>query len=168
MTEQIKSEREERINKLSELKKLGVDPYPAKTDRRSTIAEVLKKFDELSGSGGEISLAGRLRLLRGHGNLTFARLEDASGGIQIAFSKKDIGEKDYKLFTKMIDVGDFIQVSGRVFLTKTGEKTLKAEKWKLLSKAVNPLPDKWHGFKDEEERLRKRYLDILFNDEVRE
>jgi len=162
------SEYGERIKKLENLKKEGINPYPAKTKRTHLIKAVLLNFAKLEKEKGEISLAGRLRSLRSHGNLTFANLEDGSGKIQMAVSKKEVGDRDYKTFGKFIDIGDFIEAEGECFLTHKGEKSVLVKNWKLLVKALRPLPDKWSGFKDEEERFRKRYLDILFNQEVKE
>ncbi|MDP2830558.1 MAG: lysine--tRNA ligase, partial [bacterium] len=162
------SERAERVKKLQELRKLAINPYPAQTERTDTVADVQAKFSQMEKGGGIIAIAGRLRSLRAHGNLTFANLQDSTGKIQIALSKKEVGPDNYKIFVKLIDVGDFIEAKGICFTTHKGEKTVMVKEWRLLAKALKPLPDKWSGFRDEEERLRKRYLDILFNPEVRE
>jgi len=162
------SERDERIKKLDELKKRGINPYPAETKRSINVYKLKKDFKELEKSYKEITIAGRLMSIRGHGNLTFAHLKDVTEKIQIAFSKKVIGPENYKIFIKLIDVGDFIEVTGNLFTTHKGEQSLMAKNWKLLSKALRPLPDKWHGLVNEEEILRKRYLDILFNPKVKE
>ena len=192
------NEREERLRKLKELQKLGINPYPAKSRRTHAIKEIFNKFSLLEKNQTALTAVGRLRSLRGHGNLTFAHLEDVSGRIQIALSKKVIrlaatnvgsqrratnaahandgdhanenkdGPELYKIFTKLIDVGDFIEITGKCFLTHKGEKSIMVKQWKILTKTLRPLPDKWHGLKDEEERYRKRYLDILFNPEVME
>jgi len=162
------NEREDRLKKLKELKKLGLNPYPAKAEKGDLAAGVLTDFEKLQKDGRELKLAGRLRSLRGHGNLTFAHLEDSSGKIQLAFSKKEIGADSYKIFSKFIDIGDFVEASGTAFLTHNGEKSVMVKSWKILSKSLRPLPDKWHGLSDEEEKFRKRYLDILFNPEVKE
>ena len=167
MTEKI-SERSDRLKKLTELKKLGINPYPAKTEKNNFINKILTDFEKLQKDGSELKLAGRLRSLRAHGNLIFSHLQDASGKIQLAFSKKEIGADSYKIFSKYLDIGDFVQVAGTAFLTHKGEKSLMVKSWKLLAKTIRPLPEKWHGLADEEERLRKRYLDILFNDDIRE
>jgi len=167
MPEKI-NERQDRLKKLAELKKNGVDPYPAKTETSHSIRQVLADFAELLKNQAEIKLAGRLRGLRAHGNLTFAQLEDGSGKIQLAFSKKEVGADSYKLLAKYSDIGDFIQARGAAFSTRAGEPSLMVKNWSILAKAVRPLPEKWHGLADEEERLRKRYLDILFNPEVKD
>ncbi len=162
------SERAERLQKLHALRDNNINPYPAKTRRTHIVKDVLTDFKKLEKDKKTLTLAGRLRSKRSHGNLTFAHLEDHSSRIQIAFSKKDIGTESYKNFVKLMDVGDFIEVTGKCFVTHKGEKSIMAESWNILTKTIRPLPEKWHGLKDEEEKLRKRYLDILFNDEARD
>ncbi|NCO79909.1 lysine--tRNA ligase [Candidatus Falkowbacteria bacterium] len=162
------SERQERLNKLKELKKAGINPYPADVNRNYQISQVKTDFDKLNKQQNNIIIAGRLRSLREHGNLTFAHLQDGSGTIQLAFSKKEIGDQNYKKLLKFIDIGDFVEITGVVFNTRRGEPSVMAKKWRLLAKTLRPLPEKWHGLQDEEERLRKRYLDILFNPTVRD
>ncbi|MDP2736428.1 MAG: OB-fold nucleic acid binding domain-containing protein, partial [bacterium] len=162
------NERDDRLKKLAELKKLGINPYPAKANKNETISKVLTDFEKLQKDKLELKLAGRLRSLRAHGNLTFAHLQDGTGKIQLAFSKKEIGADSYKTFSKYIDIGDFVQITGTAFLTHNGEKSFMVKDWEILAKAIRPLPEKWHGLSDEEELLRKRYLDILFNPEVKE
>ncbi|MCG2698387.1 OB-fold nucleic acid binding domain-containing protein, partial [Candidatus Parcubacteria bacterium] len=162
MNNQKISEREERLKKLNELQKLGINPYPAKSCRSHAIKDVLNEFSQLEKSQKAITAVGRLRSSRGHGNLTFAHLEDASGRIQIAISKKEIRlaatngdhaneNKDgidlYKIFTKLVDTGDFIEIMGKCFLTHKGEQSVMVKQWKILAKALRPLPDKWHGLK---------------------
>ncbi len=162
------SEREERLNKLKKLKEQGINPYPAKANRDYTIEEVKKNFSSLVEGQKEFFVVGRLRSLRRHGNLTFAHLEDGTERIQIAFSKKDIGADSYKILSKLIDVGDFLEVKGFCFVTHKGENSIMVKEWRILAKAIRPLPEKWHGLQDEEEKLRKRYLDILFNPPIKE
>jgi len=161
-------ERDDRLAKLEKLKASGVDPYPAHTKRTHTVAETLAGFTDFESKSATIVLAGRLMSQRGHGNLTFGHVRDGSGQIQIAISKKEIGDESYKNFNELADVGDFIEVSGVCFLTHKGEQSLLVKDWRILSKALLPLPEKWHGLKDEEEILRKRYLDILINPQTRE
>ncbi|MFA6995125.1 MAG: lysine--tRNA ligase [Patescibacteria group bacterium] len=162
------SEHEDRLKKLSELVKAGINPYPAKVERDHEIAAVIKDFEIMSTDQSVFNIVGRLRSKREHGNLTFADLEDTSGRIQLAFSKKDLGVENYKNFLKFIDIADFIAVSGQAFLTHKGEKSVMVKNWKLLTKTLRPIPDSWYGLKDEEERLRKRYLDILLNSDVKD
>lgn len=158
------SEREDRIKKLEELQKAGINPYPARSERTNTIKEILDKFKE----GKKVVIVGRLMTMRSHGNLIFANLQDESEIMQIAISKKEIGDKDFKTISKLIDMGDFLQIEGECFKTHKGENSINVKKWKLLSKAIRPLPEKWHGIKDEEDRFRKRYLNLLMNKDLRE
>lgn len=162
------SEREERLKKLSELKAKGLNPYPAKTIRDKNTAEVLESFDKLAADQNVVNVAGRLRSVRSHGNLTFVDLEDESGRLQIALSKKELGDEGYKNFVKLIDNGDFIQVAGVAFLTHKGEQSLMAKSWNILTKALRPIPDAWYGLKDDDDRYRKRYLDLILSPETRE
>ncbi len=162
------SERGDRMNKLAELIKSGVNPYPARVKRDFVIKQLLSDFDSLLTQQNEFYIVGRLRSKREHGNLAFANLEDASGIIQLAFSKKDLGADLYKNFIKLIDIADFVQIQGRAFLTHKGEKSIMVKDWQLLSKALRPIPDSWYGLKDEDEKMRKRYLDLLLNPELRD
>lgn len=162
------SESEERLKKLTELKNKGLIPYPSQAQRDFMIAQVAIDFSKLEQSKQEFHVAGRLRSIRSHGNLTFANLEDVSGNIQIAFSKKELGDESYKNFVKLIDHGDFIQIRGFCFLTHKGENSVMVKSWLLLTKALRPIPDAWFGLKDEEEKFRKRYLDILLDNEKRD
>lgn len=162
------SEKDERINRLNELRNKGINPYPAKSNISLSIAQAMEKFDDYSASKKEITLGGRLRGLRAHGNLSFANLEDSTGLLQLALSKNDLGAEAYKNFVKLIDIGDFIEATGELFITHKGEKSLLVKNWTILTKSLRPLPEKWHGLKDEEDRLRKRYLDILCNKEIKD
>lgn len=164
----IGGEREERLRKLELLKAAGLNPYPASTHRSHQIAVLLESFDDILKKGDEVKILGRLRSIRSHGNLSFADLEDASGRMQLAFSKKELGDEKYKQFVKLIDNADFIEASGKVFLSNQGAKTLMVSNWKIISKAISPIPDSWYGLKDEDERYRKRYLDLLLNPKLRE
>jgi len=162
------TEREERLKKLEALRAAGINPYPAESKRNITAQELLANFSEWEKSQAEVMLTGRLMSLRTHGNLTFANLQDESASLQIALSKKDLGDELYKRFVKLIDVADFIQVSGTCFVTHKGENSLLVKDWKILSKALAPLPEKWHGLQDDDDKLRKRYLDILLNAEIKD
>ncbi|MFA5163187.1 MAG: lysine--tRNA ligase [Patescibacteria group bacterium] len=161
------NERTDRLKKLETLQALGLDPYPATARRDHMIAEVLAKFSQLEKKSDIFFLSGRLRSLRTHGNLTFANLEDFSGNIQVALSKNDLGGESYKNFVKLVDGGDFIEVEGSCFVTHKGEESVLVKSWRLLTKALRPVPDAWYGLKDEEELFRKRYLDILLNPETK-
>lgn len=164
----LKDLRENRIKKLKALEEQGVSPYPAKTKRTHTIGDVLRDFAKLKKAGRKVTVAGRLMAQRGHGGAMFFDLQDGTGKIQVLFRKNKVGPKAFKLFKDYFDIGDFVEVGGVVTKTKTGEKTIESTGIRMLTKSLLPLPEKWHGLKDEEERLRKRYLDIIFNPEVKE
>lgn len=163
--EKIKSDR---IKKLENLKLAGINCYPVKVSRqRILVSESLKNFDQYSKTKKELVLVGRLKLIRLHGAIAFANLEDQTGQIQLFFKKDELGEKEFLLFSDNFDMGDFIEVEGELFRTKTEEKTLSVKKFKILSKALNQLPDKWHGLTDTEERFRRRYIDLLMNKDAK-
>ena len=159
--------RKNRLRKLERIKNSGFFPYPATTKRTHKIAEVLKSFSSLFRLKKEIILAGRMRLLRLHGGSTFIHIEDGTGRIQGYFKKDRLGEKGYKFFLDNFDLGDFIEIRGTLFKTRRGEKTIEVSGFHMLAKSLLPLPEKWHGLKDVEERFRKRYLDLIFNEDVR-
>lgn len=156
-----------RLNRLNNVKKAHLNPYPKESFRSHEVGAVLEQFSSLEKKSGKISLTGRLRAVRLHGGSCFAALEDNSGRIQIYFKKDELGEKDYSFFNDSFDIGDFIQAEGALFKTQRGEKTLLVKKFRMLSKALLPLPEKWHGLTDTEQRFRKRYLDLLANQEVK-
>jgi lysyl-tRNA synthetase, class II len=157
-----------RIERLKKIRKKGIDPYPAQSQRTHMINEVLVDFKALEKKKTDVFLCGRLRSIRSHGNLSFAQLQDDSGRMQLAFSKKEMDPEHYKEFVKLINIGDFVQVNGVLFVTHKGEESLMVKDWKLLTKTLRPLPEKFYGLQDEEEKFRKRYLDILTNPEVKE
>ena len=159
--------RKTRLKKLEAIKKAGFSAYPEKTKRTHKIEEALKEFNTISRSKKEIILVGRIKAQREHGGSTFLNIEDGSGNIQAYFKKDRVGERAYKFFLDNFDIGDFIEVRGILFKTKRGEKTLDAADFKMLAKSLLPLPEKWHGLQDIEERYRKRYLDLIFNPETK-
>ena len=154
-----------KLEKLEKIKSAGSDPYPEKTERSMTNRQALENFEK---EQGEIFLVGRVKSMRPMGNVTFAHIEDETGKIQIFLSKKNTGEKKYKLFVKSVEIGDFVQASGKLFKTKQDEKSLDTSDWKMLSKNIRPIPTEYFGLKDEEVLLRKRYLDLMMNEEMRE
>jgi lysyl-tRNA synthetase class 2 len=156
-----------RLKKLEAIQEAGFCIYPLTTKRTHKISETLKEFLNLSQKKKEIILVGRIRSLRVHGGATFLHMEDGSGQIQAYFKKDRLGERGYQFFLNNFDIGDFIEVRGVLFKTKRGEKTVEASDFKILAKSLLPLPEKWHGLKDIEERFRKRYLDLIFNPEVK-
>ena len=168
--------RKERVKKLKRLQVAGVFAYPSKTKRTHSIAVALENFSKISKSKKKIILAGRIMAQRGHGGATFLDIQDGStslttGGtakIQAIVKEDKVGESGYKFFLDVFDIGDFIEVEGVLFTTQRGEKTLEVNDYKMLAKSLLPLPEKWHGLQDVEEKLRKRYLDILFNPKIKE
>ncbi len=158
--------RQSRLKKINTFRSAGINPYPSRSKRTHTVEEALSSFKKLTKEESVISLTGRVMMIREHGKLTFLNLKDASGIIQCLIGEDFVGKKSYSFFLHNFDIGDFIEVQGTLFITKRGENTLKIDNYKMLTKSVRPLPEKWHGIKDEEERLRRRYLDILFNPEV--
>ena len=156
-----------RKEKAKKLEEQGVFPWPVFCYRTHQIAEALKSFDKFLKSKEEVVLAGRIVAKRGHGSISFLDIKDGTGKIQIVLRKDGVGEKAYRFFKEFFDLGDFIEVRGRLIKTKTGERSLAAGNFRMLAKSTRPLPEKWHGLKDIEERYRKRYLDLVFNDEVR-
>lgn len=157
-----------RLRKLEQIIKSGINPYPEKTEKTHQIGEALDNFKKLSSLKKELVLAGRIKSQRGHGGLVFLDIEDGTGKIQGFLKKDGLGEKKYRFFIDNFDVGDFVELKGVLFETKKGEKTIEVQDFKILAKSLLPLPEKWHGLQDIEERLRKRYLDVLFNLEVKE
>jgi lysyl-tRNA synthetase class 2 len=149
--------RNNRIEKLKKIEKDGGLAYPLETKRTHEIKQAIADFDSLSKSETEVILVGRIRTLRLHGALCF-----------FDFAKDRVGEKSFNEFVEKFDIGDFIQIRGILFETKRNEKTIQAIDYKMLSKSLKPLPEKWHGLKDIEERFRKRYLDLLFSPETKE
>jgi lysyl-tRNA synthetase class 2 len=165
---QSQSIKQVRLKKLETFRRKGINPYPTEVERTSTCQEAIDKFEQLTAEKKEAVLVGRLRTIREHGGSAFAHLEDGSAKFQIYFKKDELGQENYKFFLANFDIGDFIQTKGTLFLTKKGEKTLLVKDYRILSKSLAVLPEKWHGLKDVEERFRKRYLDLLMNKEVKE
>ncbi len=159
MLEQI---RDDKVRKLENFKAKGIDPYPSNSFEKEDLKDIVKK--EI---GGKVTAAGRVMLFRNMGNITFMHLQDESDRMQIVVNKKEFGG-DYKFWMKNLDVGDFVGVEGERFDTQKGEKSILAKKFTLLAKSILPLPDKHKALQDEDEKFRKRYLDILFNTRVRD
>lgn len=157
--------RAERVAKLQKLKEAGMEAYPAKTARTHSVEQFLASHEALQGSGEEVTLAGRVMSLREHGGSLFVDLFD--GAKTQAYLQKDkLGEAAYDLFVSTVDTGDVVECTGVAFTTKRGMPSLEVSAWKMLTKSILPLPDEWFGIKDEDERYRKRYLDILLTKEL--
>jgi lysyl-tRNA synthetase class 2 len=160
-------EREARLQHLYALQERGINPYPNRVERSHTIADVLQHFDEWEGPDGNVTITGRIRLIRDMGKSTFFTIEDGSSRIQLYARIDDLGQEDYRAL-KLLDIGDFIQVSGFLFRTHKGERSVRVRAYTILSKALRPLPEKFHGLEDVETRQRKRYLDLLASEEARQ
>jgi len=162
---------QQRIAKLQRLRSVGIDPYPARSRRTHTAAQALAFYRDhptpQGDSGPQVTVAGRLVLLRPMGKATFGHVEDGSGRIQIYLKVDSIGSERYELFRETVDLGDFLQITGYLFQTRTGEITIHVEDYTILAKALMPPPEKWHGLRDVETRYRQRYLDLMANTNVR-
>lgn len=165
---------DQEINRLEKLKKyqeLGIDPYGQAYKVSHSIAEIRKlcaKKDapKLEKFNLQVSVAGRIKAIRKMGKASFMNIQDKTGNIQVYLALDGVGKKNYELF-KMADIGDIVGVKGVMNLTRTGELTIKAKKFTHLTKCLHPLPEKFHGLTDIEERSRRRYLDLIMNDEAR-
>ena len=160
----------ERIRKLNELRKIGVNPYSHKFDKKNDSKTLQEKYALLAPderTKDVVKIAGRLLTIRDLGNLAFCTLQDGSGKIQIVMQTGETNEKEGEIFKKYIDCGDFVGVEGTIFRTKRGEISVLVKNITLLTKSILTLPEKWHGLQDDEERYRKRYLDMTMNQEVK-
>jgi len=167
--EEKQDQYKQRLEKLARIREAGEQPFKYSYSRTHTIREAYEEYEEKAEQDGlNVSLAGRLLALRFHGKTTFADLVDDTGRIQLFLGKKDIGDDKHEFMSKLINIGDFIGVTGEMFTTRTGQTTIRVLDFELLSKSLRPLPEKWHGLKDTETRLRRRYLDIMSNPDVKE
>ena len=160
--------RDERIKKLNALKRAGIDPYPVSTTIGLSLEEAVSGFNVIVKKKKSIVLGGRIKAIRGQGAIIFFDMYDGTGSIQGLIKKGELDDKLQTLFVETADIGDFIEIKGKLFVTKRKEKTLLVSDWKMLAKSLRPLPDKWHGLQDVEERFRRRYLDTLMSPEVKE
>ncbi len=160
--------RNDRIKKLSLLRDAGVNPYPSSSSRTHRITQIIESFDSFVESQQEIVLAGRIIAQRGHGGLLFLDIDDGSGMIQFLLKRDAMDATSYDFFGSVIDVGDIIEARGVAFLTKRNERSLQVVSASMLSKSVRPLPEKWHGIEDAEERLRNRAADFISRQGERE
>ncbi len=162
--EELKNnEKIDRLKRLKLLQDKGVDVYADKFNKTDSCEEALKK-----SIGTNVRIAGRVMLFRDMGKIAFAHLQDFSGRLQIVFKIDELGKDLYKQIIKTLNVGDFIGVGGDIFVTKKGETSVLVNDYVFLSKSLRPLPDKWHGLKDQELKYRKRYLDLIMNTETKD
>jgi lysyl-tRNA synthetase class 2 len=160
----------ERLKKVERLRGRGIEPYPARVQRTHTNRAAIAAFEVAEPTQSEVKavVTGRLVLFRAMGKASFAHLEDATARLQLYFRQNEIGDESYDSLLKDVDLGDFLEASGTLFRTKTGEITLRVASFRLIAKAITPPPEKWHGLKDVETRFRQRYADLLSNPEVRQ
>ncbi|MBD3329944.1 lysine--tRNA ligase [Candidatus Peregrinibacteria bacterium] len=166
------NEYHDRLRKLNEIKEKGINPYPAKFERTYTTEDCIKFGEEndlrdiksilKKPTKKLLKISGRLTAFRSHGKISFGNLQDFSGKLQVCFMQDKLGKDDYK-FLKKVDIADFLGLEGELFETKHGELTLLVYKYTMLSKALMPLPEKWHGIKGQEHKYRQRYLDLIMN-----
>ena len=161
----LETVRAERLAKIARLKETGMEAYPARTARTHTIGEFLENHATLEKAGEQVVLAGRVMSLREHGGSLFVDIFDGTKG-QSYVQKDKLGETSFDLFTGTVDTGDILEFSGLAFKTKRGVPSLDVTGWRMLAKSLRPLPDEWFGIKDEDERFRKRYLDILLTKDL--
>lgn len=157
-----------RIKKLELLKARGVNPYPADSKRELSLSEAISDFENLEKSKESKWTSGRIMSIRGQGAIVFITLNDGTAFFQGLLKKDILGDEKFNFWSEVVDIGDFVEVQGTFFTTNRGEKTIEAKDWRMLSKSLRPLPEKWHGLTDVEERFRKRYLDILMNPELKD
>ncbi len=157
--------RAERLKKLAELRDAGVEGYPVESNCERTIEAFLAAFDAFAEA--PTTLAGRVMSLRKQGGIFFADIFDGTARVQIVLQKTEMDETAFDLFDRTVDQGDFVEVAGVSITTKRGARSLQAKTWRMLSKSLTALPDEWFGIKDQETRLRERYLDILLDPELR-
>ena len=159
----------ERMRKIIELRKAGIEPYPNRYDKTHSSSQITEEFGKLKNeekAKKNVKVAGRVMVIRDMGKIIFAQIQDYSGKIQAVMQEKETPEREIEFFKKYIDSGDFIGVEGMPVRTKRGEMSVLASKVTLLTKSILPLPEKWSGLQDKEERYRRRYLDLVMNPEV--
>lgn len=166
MNERLEDIIAHRKKKLENLVAAGIDPYPSTTERTHSNSAVLEQFEALQSQ--PVTLVGRIRSMRGMGKLLFLHIDDGTGRIQVLLKSDDVGDDKFAFFVDNYDLGDFIQATGSLFITKTGEKTLQATDYKMLAKSLRPLPSEHYGLEDTEIKLRQRYLDILLDSETKQ
>ncbi len=149
--ERLSDQEQSRLHNLEQIKAAGIDPFPARVRRTHTIAQARALFDGDSDPGATVSVCGRLKRIRIMGKMSFADLEDGSGQIQIVVRRDNLPDGWYNdIWKKYVDLGDFVGVTGPLVTTKTGEQSVEATDVQFLSKALKPMPDKWHGVRDRE------------------
>ncbi len=156
-----------RREKLDKIRALGVEPYGQKFNWDHHAADIRANAEKLEKEETHVRIAGRMMIRRGQGKTAFCVIRDQSGDIQVYFKRDELSENEWALF-KLVDIGDILGIEGTVFTTHTGELTVRVIHFTMLSKSLRPLPEKWHGLTDKEQRYRQRYLDLIMNPEVRD
>ncbi|MBI5913505.1 lysine--tRNA ligase [Candidatus Azambacteria bacterium] len=156
-----------KAEKVAALRAAGVEPYPETKETITPIAVILKQFDEFAVSQKKGRIAGRVIAKREHGGATFVDIFDGTAKMQAHYKQDLLGPDTYRFLIDYIDIGDFVESSGPFFITRRGEQTQEVVSFSVIAKALMPLPEKWHGLADVDERFRKRYLDILMNEDAR-
>lgn len=165
----LSDQEQSRLAKLDGLRAAGIDPYPAQTKRTHAIEAARALYDEGAEEQSVVSVAGRLKRIRVMGKVSFADLDDGTGQLQILVRRDNLPDGWYNdIWKRLIDLGDFISATGPLAVTRTGELSVDAREIQFLSKTLKPMPDKWRGVRDPEVRYRRRYVDLLANEEVRE
>ena len=162
----------DRLRKIEQLRERGIDPFPARVERTHSVAEAVELFTQTETASNRgvdqgvrtktVYVAGRVMARRGMGRMSFLDIRDGSGQIQVQ-ARKDVLADDFELLS-MLDIGDFVSVSGSIMRTRRGQISVEAQSFAIISKSMRPLPEKWHGLQDAETRVRQRYLDLLSND----
>jgi lysyl-tRNA synthetase class 2 len=167
---EINEQIEQRLKKLKELREAGIEPFGGAFEAHDHTSDILNRYGETSKEDLEsgsvnCTIAGRIMAMRDFGKAAFGHVQDSTGKIQVYFRRDILGDR-YSI-VKKLDVGDVVGIQGKLFRTKTGELTLEVDDFRLLTKSLRPLPEKWHGLKDIETRYRQRYVDLIVNPEVR-
>ncbi|MDD5599793.1 MAG: OB-fold nucleic acid binding domain-containing protein, partial [Victivallaceae bacterium] len=158
----------QRVAKIDELRETDIPPFGKRFDNTEKIADARASYKENCENEQPVRIAGRLMARRIMGNAVFADVKDSSGRIQLFISKQIIGADNFRNFKKLFDIGDILGIDGDLFVTRTGELSVKVKELTLLSKSLHPLPEKFHGLTNVEQRYRQRYLDLIMNDESRD
>ncbi|MCB0088310.1 MAG: lysine--tRNA ligase, partial [Caldilineaceae bacterium] len=171
--ENLSDQENARLDNLRGLQEAGIEPFPARAKQSHTIAQARALYrpdtDDESEAQDVVSVAGRIKSIRTMGKMSFADLEDGSGRIQLVVRRDTLPENWYNtIWKKLIDLGDFVSATGPLVMTRAGELSVDCREIQFLSKALKPMPDKWHGVRDPEVRYRRRHLDLIANPEVRE
>jgi len=160
--------RKTRLNKLALLQSAGMEAYPAKVPRSFSLLEAKKRFDEIEEGKKQYSLCGRIMAIRGQGAILFVVLDDGTSTFQAVLKKDVLDTKLFELFTTAVDMGDIVSFTGTFFKTNKGEQSILVNTWTMAAKSLLPLPEKWHGLTDPDEKFRKRYLDFIMDPDTRD